>query len=83
MKFKNPIKFKNFDFRKVDPIDIMFCLAFVLILFGLIGGFINVQTTQKALNEQCNTHYTFMQVAFAGDNLSRLCQIKNQTVTIK
>jgi hypothetical protein len=42
-----------------------------------------VLTTQKALNEQCGTNYNFLQVATAGDNLSRLCQIKNQTVTIK
>jgi len=40
-------------------------------------------TTQQALNEQCGTNYNFFQVATAGDNLSRLCQIKNQTVTIK
>jgi hypothetical protein len=44
---------------------------------------VNVITTQQALNEQCGTNYNFFQVATAGDNLSRLCQIKNQTVTIK
>ena len=39
--------------------------------------------TQQALNQNCKTNYSVLQVAVAGDNLSRLCQIKQQTITIK
>jgi hypothetical protein len=42
-----------------------------------------VITTQQALNQECKTNYNFIQVALSGDNLARLCQIKNQTITIK
>jgi hypothetical protein len=54
-----------------------------IIISGPIAEVIKVSTTQKALNKQCGTNYNFIQVALAGNNLSRLCQIKNQTVTIK
>jgi hypothetical protein len=42
-----------------------------------------VIVTQQALNQECNSNYSFIQVALAGNNLSRICQIKNQTITIK
>jgi sensor domain CHASE-containing protein len=42
-----------------------------------------VITTQQALNQECKTNYNFIQVALSGDNLARLCQIKNQQITIK
>jgi hypothetical protein len=57
--------------------------AVLVITVAPITGVVKVMTTQQALNEQCGTNYNFFQVATAGDNLSRLCQIKNQTVTIK
>ncbi len=55
----------------------------LVFLAAPITGVMRVMTTQKALNEQCGTHYSLIEVATSGDNLSRLCQIKNQTVTIK
>ena len=76
------MKHNNFDF--MDAWTVLIVGTTVLVLLAApITGVVNVITTQQALNEQCGTHYNFFQVATAGDNLSRLCQIKNQTVTIK
>jgi len=67
-----------------DFSDILILIAIVVMLIGAPTiGVLRVMTTQQALNEQCGTNYNFIQVALSGDNLSRLCQIKNQTVTIK
>ncbi len=59
--------------------------AFAVLLFGGIIGvnLLGFRITQQALNKQCGTDYSLVQVALAGDNLSRLCQIKNQVVTVK
>jgi energy-converting hydrogenase Eha subunit C len=76
------MKRNNFDFT--DAWIAVITGGIVLVLLAApITGVMQVLTTQKALNEQCGTNYNFLQVATAGDNLSRLCQIKNQTVTIK
>jgi hypothetical protein len=76
------MKLNNFDF--MDAWIAVIAGGAVLILIAApITGVVRVTTTQQALNEQCGTNYSFFQVATAGDNLSRLCQIKNQTVTIK
>ena len=76
------MKHNNFDF--MDAWTVLIVGTTVLVLLAApITGVVNVITTQQALNEQCGTNYNFFQVATAGDNLSRLCQIKNQTVTIK
>jgi hypothetical protein len=76
------MKRNNFDF--FDAWTILIVGGVVLVLFAApITGVMKVITTQQVLNEQCGTNYNFFQVATAGDNLSRLCQIKNQTVTIK
>lgn len=71
--------FDLFDFVHVFFIGI-FILAFVS---ASIVGIGRVITTQQALNQECKTNYNFLQVALSGDNLARLCQIKNQTVTVK
>lgn len=60
-----------------------FPMVFVLITIGPTTFIIKTITTQQALNQDCKTNYSFLQVAVAGDNLSRLCQIKQQTITIK
>jgi hypothetical protein len=73
--------------NKYSDIDLwmvgIFALAVLLIGGGVVTNIAGFQVTQKALNEQCGTNYSLMQVALAGDNLSRLCQIKNQVVTVK
>ena len=76
------MKNNNFDFFDAW-IAVMFSVGVLVIISAPIVGFMKITTTQQALNEQCGTNYNFFQVATAGDNLSRLCQIKNQTVTIK
>ena len=76
------MKFNNFDFMDA-LIVLVFGGAILLILGAPITGAMRTMTTQKALNEQCGTHYSFIEVATSSDNLSRLCQIKNQTVTVK
>jgi hypothetical protein len=76
------MKRNNFDLMDAW-IVLVACGAVLVILAAPITGVMKVITTQQALNEQCGTNYNFFQVATAGDNLSRLCQIKNQTVTIK
>jgi hypothetical protein len=76
------MKRNNFDL--MDAWIVLVAGGGILILLASpIIGVMKVMTTQQALNEQCGTNYNFFQVATAGDNLSRLCQIKNQTVTIK
>ena len=60
----------------------IFAFAFMFVAVPLTGVG-KVIATQQALNQECKTNYNFLQVALAGDNLARLCQIKNQTVTIK
>jgi hypothetical protein len=72
----------SFDLFGFIPIFII--LVFVLMFVGApLVGISRVITTQQALNQECKTNYNFIQVALSGDNLARLCQIKNQTVTIK
>ena len=71
----------------IDPADyitLFIILVFVLMFVGApLVGISRVITTQQALNQECKTNYSFLQVALAGDNLARLCQIKNQQITIK
>lgn len=76
---RNSFNFDLFDFFVVLFVGI-FIIALVSAPFVGIG---RVITTQQALNQECKTNYNLLQVALAGDNLARLCQIKNQTVTIK
>ena len=72
----------SFDIFAYIPIFIIFVVALMFVGIPLTGVG-RVIATQQALNQECKTNYTFLQVALAGDNLARLCQIKNQTVTIK
>ena len=68
-----------------------FDLFQVLVVVGVVAIFIaapivgagRVIVTQQVLNQECGSNYSFLQVALAGNNLSRICQIKNQTITIK
>jgi hypothetical protein len=68
-------------------IDSLILLVFALAIVGIIATPIanvgRILATQKALNAECGTEYSFIDVALAGDNLSRICQIKGWTITIK
>lgn len=72
----------NFDMSNwIFPL--WFAMLLTVIMVGPTTFIIKTATTQQALNKECKTSYSFIQVATAGDNLSRLCQIKQQTITIK
>ena len=60
-----------------------FAMVLTIVTIGPATFIIKTTTTQQALNQECKTNYNFLQVAVSGDNLSRLCQIKQQTITIK
>jgi hypothetical protein len=70
-----------------DPFDYITVFVIGIFIIGLVGapivGIGRVITTQQALNQECKTNYNLLQVALSGDNLARLCQIKNQTITVK
>ena len=69
---------------KNDPTQILTIVGCIVVL--LVASIIDVShviVTQQVLNQECKTNYSFIQVALAGNNLSRICQIKNQTITIK
>ena len=69
---------------KNDPIEILTIgVCVIVFLIVPIAGVSHVIVTQQVLNQECKTNYSFIQVALAGNNLSRICQIKNQTITIK
>ena len=69
---------------KNDPTQIVTIVGCIVILLVVsIVGVSRVIVTQQALNQECKTNYSFIQVALAGNNLSRICQIKNQIITIK
>lgn len=72
----------SLDWERIYNIWITF-ICFVVLIAGPAVFLFKTKTTQDALNVQCNAKYSFLQVALARDNLSRQCQIKNQTVTIK
>jgi hypothetical protein len=73
--------------KNFDLFDYIVFFCYTIVIIGFISAPVivigRVITTQQAINQECKTNYNFIQVALAGDNLSRLCQIKNQTVTIK
>jgi hypothetical protein len=72
----------SFDLFGFIPIFMIFAVALMFVGAPLVG-ISRVITTQQALNQECKTNYNFLQVALAGDNLARLCQIKNQTIIVK
>jgi len=68
---------------KNDPTQILTIVGCVILLVASIVDVSRVIVTQQALNQECNSNYSFIQVALAGNNLSHICQIKNQIITIK
>lgn len=72
---------------KNSSIDLIFII--VPILIGLtfviipVSGFYRATTLQKTINQECNTNYSLIEVALNGNDLIKLCKVKNQTVIIK
>ena len=77
--------------NRFDLEDFLMNSFFVFMQLILFVGFISVpflvfystQATQIAINKQCKTNYTFKEVLVARDDLLKLCQTKQQTLTIK
>ena len=81
MNFDNRFDFEDFLFNSFS----LFMLLIVSVGFISIPFlvFYSTQATQRAINKQCKTNYTFKEVLFASDDLLKLCQTKQQTITIK
>ena len=76
---KTETKMRNFDlFQSLVVVGVV-----VIFIAAPIVGAGRVIVTQQTINQECKTNYSFIQVALAGNDLSRICQIKNQTITIK
>jgi hypothetical protein len=58
-----------------DSLVILLMITSILIIPAI--PIWNIITTQQALNRECKTNYNFFQVAVAGENLSRICRMKN------
>lgn len=72
----------NFDFEDVVAVFLIAAVCAVPVI-GIGSTFMRVAITQKALNENCNTQYSKLEVLFAGDSLQKLCQIKEQEVLLR
>ena len=81
MNYNNRFDFEDFLLNSFIVFTMLMVLvAFISLPFKL---FYSTQATQKAINKQCKTDYTFGEVLFASDDLLKLCQTKQQTITIK
>ena len=80
----------NYD-NRFDFHDFLWNSIFIFMMLAVGSMFIsipfqvfyNTLATQKAINKQCKTDYTFGEVLFASEDLLKLCQTKQQTLTIK
>ena len=81
MNYNNRFDFEDFLLNSFLVFTmLMVPVAFISLPFKL---FYSTLATQKAINKQCKTDYTFGEVLFASDDLLKLCQTKQQTITIK
>lgn len=75
--------------QRLEEIFLSTTLAIMAaVVLGVILGvpvisYNGAEVTRKALNEQCGTNYSRMDVFLSGDTLKELCQIKNQELLIK
>jgi hypothetical protein len=68
--------------------DVLFLSFFIgsltLVFVGIpVANWYAAGVEQQAINSQCKTNYTQLQVLLSGDTLKQLCQIKEQQVTVK
>jgi len=53
------------------------------VLIGIpIANWYSAGAEQKAINTQCGTNYSQLDVLFSSKNLTELCRIKNQSITL-
>lgn len=55
-----------------------------VIFVGLpVAAWYSAGVEQKAINTECGTNYSRLDVLFSSEGLTELCRIKNQSVTLK
>ncbi len=65
-------------------VELIITLAVIGIMISIpVNGVIATMSRQRIINQQCDSNYSFIDVMFNGDSIERLCQIKQQTITIK
>ena len=48
-----------------------------------VSSYLSAKVTRQALNEQCGTDYSVLDVLVSGEQLQGLCKMKNQELLIK
>jgi hypothetical protein len=48
-----------------------------------VAHWYSASVEQKAINSQCGTNYSQLDVMFSGKNLTELCRIKQQEILLK
>ena len=77
----NQPKILNHGYTMVELfISIVVVILFIGTPFLTIASANNRATV---INQQCNTNYSATDMLLNGDTIERLCQVKEQTVTIK
>jgi hypothetical protein len=68
---------KKFEDWFIDVFPVILAVGAGLLAFSVpFIAVTRVLTVQKALSQECGTKYSFIQVAVAGESLSRICQSK-------
>jgi hypothetical protein len=67
-----------------DLFEIFTILAAILVVLSIPTTlYVRTTTLQAIINKECKTNYNLLQVAVAGKDITNLCRVKNQTITIK
>lgn len=67
-----------------DPFSVLVVVSIISIFIVIpIGSYLSAVSLQKAINTECKGNYSVLDVALNGEQLVKLCQIQNQTLTIK
>jgi hypothetical protein len=62
----------------------MFGVGISLIFIGIpVSNWYSAGVKQKAINSECGTNYSQLEVMFSGESLTELCRIKNQELIFK
>ena len=59
-------------------------LGLTVVFVGVpVSSWYSAGVKQKAINAECGTNYSHTDVLLSGENLTELCRIKSQQVTLK
>jgi hypothetical protein len=71
---------KHFD----SIIGIIFVAGLAFIFVGLpVSAWYSAGVEQKAINTECGTNYSRIDVLLSRNGLTEICRIKNQQITLK